>query len=451
MKSNKQGSPKICFGWLVLFTLITFPLFSFANPTVSATGDTSICVGQGAALLGATATGGTAPYYYAWTCNTASCALDSVNDDDPLANPTVTTMYYVQVVDFNGCASNIDSVLITVNPLPIVLGAPTISICADSAPCEILNPTVTNSTGPFNYSWFPGNGLNDSTISSPCARPAVTTDYYLQATSWITGCTNGPPGTDSSAWTTVLVQPIPIADAGPDRIICFNDTVQLNGLGYGAGPSYDFVWSPSIGLSNSSIPNPAASPGFSTDYVLTVFSNGCPSYGDTVRVQVNPLPPSSPTITQVLDTLYSSPADPGNGYQWCLNGQPIPFSNQQYWVPTVSGNYAAKFITSSWGCPSPPSSVLLGQDASRQGHIQVYPQPFRDELVLEFYLEQAGDVSASILDIRGRVVWENSPQLHAAGKQIMHLDAGAELSQGIYLLKLNAGEKLLHSQQLIRQ
>jgi len=55
-------------------------------------------------------------------------------------------------------------------------------------------------------------------------------------------------------------------EAGDDRVICLNDSVQLGAVGR-SGVTYS--WSPSTGLSNSNIPNPKAAPEHTTTYILT--------------------------------------------------------------------------------------------------------------------------------------------------------------------------------------
>lgn len=79
-----------------------------------------------------------------------------------------------------------------------------------------------------------------------------------------------------------------IANAGIDQTVDLGTSVQLGGspaAQYGS-PGYFYMWQPSAGLSNITIPNPVATPDQTTQYVLTVFdSRGC-SGSDTVIVVV---------------------------------------------------------------------------------------------------------------------------------------------------------------------
>ncbi len=261
------------------------------NPIANAGPDMSFCEGTGGVALQGTASGGGgAPYYYTWTCNTPPCGLSCVNCPNPVANPTDTTTYYLMVTDQNGCTSLLDSMVVNVLPKPIVDAGADTAICATPAPCVVLQPSVSNGYGPYTYQWIPGTGLNNATIANPCARPDTSTIYALVVTDLSTGCTSDFTTTDTLSTVEVVVNPLPIADAGPNRIICDGDTTQLQGLGYNAGPLYEFQWSPITGLSSYTQASPLAFPSLTTNYTLVVWSNGCPSNADTVMVYVTEIP-----------------------------------------------------------------------------------------------------------------------------------------------------------------
>lgn len=323
----------------------------------------SFCEGTGGAQLYAAAPqGGSAPYYYQWWCDSTNtfCGLDSVYDDDPIANPTTSTTYYLQITDANGCTSELDSTTVTVLPLPQVNAGPDQHICSDGAPGAFLTPSVTGAPGPFNYLWTPGAGLNDSTIQSPYARPDTTTIYQLIIRS-SNGCESDRTTLDTLSTVTVVVEPLPVADAGPDLDICFGSSGQLQGFATGAGPNYNFQWSPSNGLSADNIQNPVASPANSTEYVLVAYSNGCPSYGDTLQVNVHtlPTPEAGPDVeiclgeTATLDGDAWGDSTATYTYHWepplgVIGSQDVedleanPVSTTMYYVTA----------TSSWGCES---------------------------------------------------------------------------------------------------
>lgn len=342
----------------------------YPDPVVDAGLDAEFCEGEGGALLTGFASGGTPVYYWNWWCDSTNtfCGIDSVNDNDPLVNPTVSTWYYVQITDLNGCMSGIDSVFVTVHSKPQVNAGPDIQIC-ESAPCQILNPTITGGTNPVSYQWSPAAGLSNPNIANPCARPDTTTIYTLVVTDLVTGCTSDNNTIDTNATITVVVPPVPVADAGPDRDICFGESIMLQGFGHAAGPGYNYQWSPSSSLSDSSIANPIATPNLTTEYILTVWSNGCPSYGDTVRVTVhtNPTVDAGPDFdicwgeSITLDgRAWGDPTATGYTYAWTPTDGVI--GSNQVEDLTVQPDTATTYYltaTSNWGCDSPIDSATI--------------------------------------------------------------------------------------------
>jgi len=329
----------------------------------------NFCEGQGGAQLQAgPITGAPGPYWYTWWCDstTTFCGLDSTFDDDPIALPTDTTTYYLQVTDANGCLSSIDSTVVNVLPVPIADAGPDTAICAYPAPGVILNGSFSNAPGPFDFYWTPALGLNDSTILNPFARPDTTTIYTLIGTS-ANGCSSVPTTVDTLATVVVTVHPLPVADAGPDIDICFGDTTQLQGIGSEAGPVYDFEWSPFTGLSDSTTANPFASPPITTEYILNVWSNGCPSIGDTMQLTVHTIPtPSAGNIVEAclgdsmqLDAFADGDSTAFYTYQWF---PAIGLNDSTLENPMASPDSATWYTviaTSTWGCASAPDSVLF--------------------------------------------------------------------------------------------
>lgn len=303
-----------------------------APPIADAGQDKEFCEGEGGVMLqGSASGGGGAPYYYTWTCATPPCGLSCVNCPNPIANPTDTMTYYLVVTDMNGCTSAPDSVVVNVIPKPIADAGPDVAICGENAPCEVLMPTVTGGSGVYSYLWIPGTGLNDSTILNPCARPDTSTIYTLVVTDLVTGCTSDFTTTDTVSTVLVEVSPVPIADAGPDMVICAGDTAQLQGIGTGAGPLYDYQWTPAAGLQSTNIASPFADPSLTTIYSLVVWSNGCPSIADDVTVFVTEVPTVDAGQDRDICAGDSAFLD---GAAWVSN-QVIPDSIVSYnWTPT---------------------------------------------------------------------------------------------------------------------
>ncbi|MEM7037950.1 MAG: PKD domain-containing protein, partial [Bacteroidota bacterium] len=208
----------------------------------------------------------------------------------------------------------------------------------------------------------------DSTILNPCARPDTTTTYALVVTDLSTGCTSELTTTDTLATITVHVNPIPIAEAGPDKDICEGESVILEGFGHHAGPDYQYQWTPAADLSSPTVPNPIATPPLTTTYTLVVWSNNCPSYADNmiVNVHTNPTVDAGPDVETcqgvpvMLDGSASGDSTATN-YEFAWTPSMFlddPMLEDPMALPdTTTWFYAS--ATSNFGCESPMDSALV--------------------------------------------------------------------------------------------
>src|SRR5690606_29018827 len=115
-------------------------------PTISAGNDVAICLGSSVQLQATGAgTGGT----YKWVPSTG---LSCSNCPDPIAGPVGTTTYIVTGTASNACA-NTDTVIVKVNPLPMVSAGSDVDIC-------IGDSTQLQATGAATYTWSPATGLS---------------------------------------------------------------------------------------------------------------------------------------------------------------------------------------------------------------------------------------------------------------------------------------------------
>ena len=381
-------------------TVVGFP----ATPVANAGPDATFCEGEGGApIFGSASSGQGAPFYYTWTCNQPICGLDSVFDNDPIANPTVTTTYYLVVTDQRGCQSAPDSVVVTVKPKPIVNAGPDLYLCEFPDTGSFIQASISNAPGPFVYNWTPAAGLNNAHIEDPYARPMVTTIYYLTVIS-SNGCESDFNTTDTLSAVTVNVTPKPFANSGPDQSICYTSSTLLNGTGTGGNGTYSYQWSPSTGLSDPGVANPIAASSLTTIYILTVISNGCPSDGDTMTlfVETNPTNDAGPNRdfcvgqSAVLQgSVGGVLGNPNFDFQWTPStGLSNPNVAQPVASPTQTTWYYLN-TTSPSGCVSTPDSVL----------VTVNPSPFPDGGINLHYCEGTGGIQ-----LNGSYTWFNNVQ-----------------------------------------
>ena len=308
------------------------------NPIADAGADQTICDGFSATIGGSPT--GPSGVTFSWS---PTASLSSATIGNPIATPTATTTYTVTITDGNGCTST-DQVEVTVNPSPIVDAGTDIALCIGGS--TAIGGSPTGPTG-STYSWSPSVSLNDPTLANPIASPATTTTYTVVVTD-ANGCNN----TDD---IIVSINLLPIADAGLDTAICLGSSTPIGGSPTGpAGSTY--LWTPNIGLSNSVLSNPIASPTVTTTYsVLVTDANGCTASDDVV-VNVNPLPVVDAGIDGVVclnDTLQvgGAPTGPsGSVYLWSPAATIVdPTVANPLVFPTVNTTYTV-IVTDINGC-----------------------------------------------------------------------------------------------------
>jgi gliding motility-associated-like protein len=203
-----------------------------------------------------------------YTWSPTAVMLNSTSQN-PLVYPKTTTTFKVTVSD-NGCI-NTDSIRVRVVDFVSLEAGPNATICLTDG--YVFNPI----TDALRFAWSPAGTLNNPALKRPLATPLTTTIYQLTAS--IGKCN----ATDFVTLTTI---PYPVADAGQDVTICYEDTIALNGSITGAV----FLWTPASSLLNASTLNPLAYPLQTTPYVLSVRDTlGCPKpKSDTVLVTVRP-------------------------------------------------------------------------------------------------------------------------------------------------------------------
>lgn len=231
-------------------------------PTDAGLNDT-ICEGDSVMIGGApTAVAGT---LFSWQ---PSGSIVDNTIGNPIVFPSNDTWFVVYTA--NDTCSGVDSVFVKVNPYPLADAGADFAIC-------IGDTSQLNASGGVIYEWNTQNALSDSTISDPNIYPVVTTDFVVNVTDAL-GCSQ----LDT---INVLVNPLPIANAGMNDTICYGDTAQLMASG-----GVNYLWTPNDSISDNMIVDPLVNPSQTADYIVEVTDlNACMNW-DTVQIVVNSLP-----------------------------------------------------------------------------------------------------------------------------------------------------------------
>ncbi len=261
-----------------------------ALPNIYAGNDQTVCFGT---MVTLTAFGGTT---YTWNNGVTNSAPFSAN---------ASQSYAVTGLSSNGC-SNTDQVTVTVLPVPIINLGINQTVC--------LGESVTLSgSGANSYSW------NNGVVNASAFIPLVTQIYTCVGVD-VNGCQN-------TNQVTVVVNTLPIVNAGIDQSICEGDSIILLATG-----ATNYTWN--NGVTNSV----AFSPITTQTYTVSgIDLNNC-SNSDQIVITVNPLPIINAGIDQAtcIGTAVVLNASGANSLSW-NNG----VINGLYFTPSSTQTYLA--------------------------------------------------------------------------------------------------------------
>ncbi|MDC1451831.1 PKD domain-containing protein [Vicingaceae bacterium] len=261
-------------------------------PTADAGIDQDIC-NTFAVLIGGAPTSSTPNVSYNWD-NSAS--LDNNTIANPTASPTVTTRYSLTVTENTTSCFDTSSILITVNPIPVV-NFTVADTCAGNTTLFADISTLASGTI-TGWSWDFGDGIGTSTQQNPSYTYALIGTYNVKLV------VETGVGCKDSLTKAIAVVPLPNIDAGADQVICNRDTITLGGAPTSPTAGVTYLWDNSASLSNATVSNPLAFPSVTTRYGLTVTetATGCSDTASVV-ILVNPVPVASFTTSDVCENL----------------------------------------------------------------------------------------------------------------------------------------------------
>lgn len=325
---------------------------------------------------------------------------------------STTGTYYVAVTDNNNCTS-IDSVDITINPLPVIsLGNDTIQ-CGGSLTLDAGNPG-------FNHLWYDSSTGQTLTVYS-------TNTISVTVTNPVTGCL-------SMDTIMVTFNQYPLVNLGSDTAQCAG-SVLLNA----GNPGASFIWSTTatsqtVNVSSSGI------------YYVSVTANGCTT-NDSVMVTINSLPVIGfPAIAPLClqDIPIALVATPAGGV---FSGSTALSSGM--FDPALAGVGSHPVLytyTDANSCTNSITQTINVEDCTgieeyeSFGVVNVYPNPTSGMFVISFENANFSELNISIVDIQGKDVYNYTDKnIPADYNKVIDLEG---IAKGIYYIKLNTGDDM---------
>jgi gliding motility-associated-like protein len=221
----------------------------------------------------------TEDFTYTWT---PAAGLNNTTESTVLAAPTVTTTYYVELVDPETGCSYTDSVLVDVGQPFGLQMSPDVTLC-DVQGVELSAIPDTGAPSDYTFAWTPAGNITGAFSSTPTVTPVETTTYVVTVTS-----EQGCVVEDS---VTVVVNTLLDLDAiVSDNLICAGDEITLSAIMDGDPDDVEFSWTPVVSIDNPTSAVTTAMPDVTTTFVVEAIHvpSGC-ALTESVQVTVNPL------------------------------------------------------------------------------------------------------------------------------------------------------------------
>jgi hypothetical protein len=167
-------------------------------------------------------------------------------------------------------------------------------------------------------------------------------------------------------------------------------------------------------------------------YVTVTDHNNCSATSNAITLTVNTPPQVSITVNH--DTLS---ANNGDGFQWYLNGSPLPGDTSNQIIASKGGEYSV-LITDSNGCSAASNPVnVTGINSLTDNAISIYPNPSNANWQLVPIAIGSNNLIGATLE-----VWDNEGQIIYESKitsVVTEINLPA-LASGVYYLRVNTGE-----------
>ncbi len=279
-------------------------------PTVNAGPDRSMCVSQGNIVLNGAATN-------------QSAVLWSTAGDGTFNNPAILTSTYTPgpndvltgsvVITLRAtgnltCSSQqvTDALILTINPVPTVNAGPDATVCANNS------YTLTGQS--YNTSSVKWTSSGDGTFDNSTILTATYTPGLVDKASGVVILTLTGTGNSACITSTVTdamtlhLSPLPSVEAGANKTICANGTVQLNGTSANTSSTI-WITRGSGSFTNNSILNPVYSPSpadITAGSVWLIFRGtgitpcATVTQSDSLLVTITPLPTANAGVDQTV-------------------------------------------------------------------------------------------------------------------------------------------------------
>lgn len=291
--------------------------------TVNLMPDTAICKGRSVQIVAT----GDPLFEYQWI-PTAGIAISNVLT--PIITPDTSALYKVKV-SFHLCPDFYDSLVIDVQPNPVVFAGGNRFVC-EADTIRLISSVTPNWYTHYAYNWTPATHI-DHPNDNAAVLTGVSNETIILTVSTPAGCY----GMDSAQ---IIVLPGNFASIIPGMDFCPHDSAVLEPTG---GVSYQ--WTPSFYLSGANEAKPTIKPITDQTYsIVATSSDGCK---DTVYFTAT-VHPGAVIFLEDSVTLH-----PGETYQI----DPQTNATSVSWTP--SGGLSSRYIVNPLASPAISTKYVI--------------------------------------------------------------------------------------------
>jgi len=401
--------------------------------------------------------------YTATSTNAAGCphtsTLNLTVSPDNITTTTATSCgsytwtvnnvtYSASGVYTTGTGCNLQTLNLTINPLPVVT-APNVSSCNGTvilggSPAggtwNLPNPYSGSATS-YTYFYTNANGCSGSASGTVTPSSAIVSNLQISSITGITALATWFGSTIS--WYEIRWKAVTAASWNP-TVTSTTPNKPISGLTSGTTYTVEVR-----GFCTTSTPGPWIGTTFTTN-------TGC---GTPTGLNVTNITGTTAKLnwTAVVGASFYNVRYRKTGAASWINSTAATntknlvglsvSSNYQFQVQAVCGTSTTAWSAAgTWATLNSKGAEVIA--AVKEANINIYPNPTQNELNVDLTVEQASIVTLKVVDMSGRVVKQVQTDA-LEGMNNVTISLG-DLSSGIYTLQVVSDDKLVHTTRVTK-
>ena len=242
--------------------------------------------------------------------------------------------------------------------------------------------------------------------------------------------------------------------------ICAGDSVIFTNTSMNAN---SFVWTFDGGTpSTSTDENPIVIYNSEGNFDVQIQANGLVDtlyLNESNLVNVNALPIANFTVNDTLVelpgalVLFENLSENTNSYLWNFGDESFTTDFAPWHIYDTLGYYSITLIAYSNSCGSDTLishnlihvDVIDNNEWLKKSNISIYPNPFSDNLTIEYSCTKNEEIGISLIDMQGKEIYLLPKKEYIAGKYEYSLSTkDYSLTDGVYFLKILKNEQSLY-------